>query len=77
MNLDAPMPSDNPDKETQRIVRNLSDAERLSGQGVSDEWIRSCADLVEEFQRLQQRFQELETQLSRSEPESSQDTLLL
>jgi hypothetical protein len=71
------MSSDNRDQETQRIVRNLSDAERLAGQGVSDEWIRSCAELVSEFQRLQEQFRDLETRLSRTEPESSQDTLLL
>jgi len=71
------MPNDNLDNEMQRIVRELSDARRLSSLGVSDEWLRACAELVGEFQRLQQRFQELDAQLSRSEGESSQDTLLL
>jgi hypothetical protein len=71
------MPNDQPDPEIQRIVRKLSDARRLVQQGASDEWIQSCADLVSEFQRLQEQFKELESQLSRSEGESSQDTLLL
>lgn len=71
------MPNENRDDETQRIARKLSDAERLAGQGISNEWIQSCGDLVSEFQRLQQQFRDLEAQLARTESESSQDTLLL
>jgi hypothetical protein len=69
--------NDDRDQESQRIVRNLSDAERLSAEGVSDDWVRICAELVSEFQRLQQQFRDLESQLTRTESESSQDTLLL
>jgi hypothetical protein len=71
------MPNDHNDAETQRIVRDLSDAQRLAGRGVSDEWIRSCAELVDELQQLQSKFRDLEAQLSRTESASSQDTLLL
>jgi hypothetical protein len=71
------MPNDQNDAETQRIIRELSDAQRLASRGISEEWIRSCAELVSEFQQLQSQFRELEAKLSRAEPESSQDTLLL
>jgi len=71
------MPNDQNDAETQRILRELSDAQRLASRGVSDEWIRSCAELVNEFQHLQAKFRDLDAKLSPAEPESSQDTLLL
>lgn len=71
------MPNDQDDAETQRIIRELSDAQRLADRGVSDEWIRSCADLVNEYQQLQSQFRDLDAKLSPAEPESGQDTLLL
>lgn len=71
------MPSDNPEHDIQRVVRDLSDTQRLSSKGVNAEWINSCAELVAEFQRLQLQFQKLESQVSSSGSASSDDTILL
>jgi hypothetical protein len=71
-----PMPNEKPDAVTERIVQALSNGPALRRAGVDDEWIQRCADLVDEFQRLQHRFQELEAKLSRTGGQSGDDTIV-
>jgi hypothetical protein len=70
------MPDDKPDPETQRIIASLGDGSSLRQQGVNDQWIDRCAELVSEWQQLQRRFRELEARLSDSDEPGSQDTIV-
>lgn len=72
-----PISNDKPDPDPQRLIDSLSDIAALKRQGVDDEWIQRCADLVQEWQDLRRRFQELEAGLARSDGPSGQDTVVL
>lgn len=64
----------NPDER--RVVESLADPRALRETGVSEDWIKQCEELVTEYRRLQQQFQELEKRLSGSEGQSPQDTVV-
>ncbi|MBL8850123.1 MAG: hypothetical protein JNG89_10580 [Planctomycetaceae bacterium] len=70
------MPDSNPDPNAQRLIRRLGDVAALRDQGVDDQWIARCAELVTEWQALERRFKELEASLSRSEDQGGQDTIV-
>ena len=71
------MPHEKSDDGTSRIVQLLSDARQLRDSGVGEPWIHKCEDLVSEYRRLELRFRQLEADISASEPQSSDDTIVL
>lgn len=70
------MADDQSQSRDQQIVAALSDADALRRRGVTDLWIRQCADLVAQYRDLQRRIQELESQGPRSDGQSSHDTIV-
>lgn len=60
-----------------RLLQTLSDRGAMQRLGIDDQWIQRCELLVAEFRRLDQRFRDLEAELNRSAPSSSQDTIVI
>ena len=71
------MPHDKYDEDAGRILETLSDEKGLQSRGINNRWIENCADLVEQYRRLEQQARQLEAELSRQEEQSSDDTLVL
>ena len=70
------MPDSPSDPDFQRMIRRLGDAAALRRQGVDDQWIARCAELVGEWRQLEERFRELEAGLSKTDQQGGQDTVV-
>ena len=70
------MSDDLQDRRERQVVESLSDRQALRNLGVSEEWIRQCAELVDTYQQLQRQLSDLEGRLSSSQGDSPHDTVV-
>lgn len=70
------MTQESPQSAADKLIAVLSDADRLRERGVSEEWLRDCAELVDQYRRLRTRCDELERVIASSGPHSPDDTIV-
>jgi hypothetical protein len=67
---------DEQEAEMESIISALTDAGRLKSCGVSEEWVRNCADLIDQYRQLRRRFDELDAEVNAAGSQSSDDTIV-